>query len=87
MCNLLLNPLPLFDVEMTHPSALDAFGMTRLGVLPDEGPPELAAPSSAALVTAGFRGNLLHGVFDQRSCKDRQDEHRNEKEGHTIMID
>jgi hypothetical protein len=86
MYNPLLNPLPLLDVEMAHPSALDAFRMTSLGVLPDEGPPELAAPSSAALVTAGFRGNLLHGVFDQRSSKNRQNEQRNEKEGHKIMI-
>jgi hypothetical protein len=71
---------------MAHPSALDAFGMTGLGVLPDESPSERAAPSSEALVMAGFRENLLYGVFDQRSCKDRQDEHRNEKKGHKIRI-
>jgi hypothetical protein len=42
-----INLLPL-DVEMTRPSAFQAYGMTSLGVLPHDRPAEFSAlPSSA----------------------------------------
>jgi hypothetical protein len=57
---------PLFDFEMAHPSALDAQGVTALGVLPRNGPAELAT-FSTALGTTPSRDSLLHGVSEQFS--------------------
>ena len=70
----------MLDVEMAHPTALDAFCVTGLRVFSDQDPPKLTAMSALCMP---LRKAPFRSTFHQCPREHRQNQQRDEKNGHS----
>jgi hypothetical protein len=70
----------MLDVEMAHPTALDAFCVTGLRVFSDQDPPKLTAMSALCMP---LRKAPFRSTFHQCPSEHRQNQQRDEKNGHS----